>query len=138
VKEFCPHCHQSIMKHKHSMTPKLVDIFIKSALAKVPFHLQKDVEFTKNEYANFQKLHYWEIVSRDKKDGYWYITELGNKFLRGAVPLCYYVVTFNNTVIEKSTKSMFIDQMRKGKRFYMNRNEYAKMAEPVNFERDLS
>lgn len=109
IREKCPHCGQSIMKHTHIFNKSLATILLKTAKRfspGEPFHLQKDLDLTKNEYANFQKLRYWKFVEKfrfngKRKGGYWRLTDFAVQVLnKGSIPRS--VITFNNTIVEES------------------------------------
>lgn len=118
-KQRCPTCHQPIMKHRHVMSFALANILLKAA-QKVdpfkPFHLQKDLALTKNEYANFQKLRYWGLAMKAKDrfgariPGCWYLTDITTKFLTGG-SICKWVMTFNNQVIERADEVITINRI---------------------------
>lgn len=110
-KQYCPHCHQPIMKHKHSFNMPLAFIIRRLAekyKASEPFHLQKDIELSKNQYNNFQKLRYWDLVDKyfengHRKGGYWVLTQKVYMLLEGNI-IPRWVKTFNNKVVEKSAE----------------------------------
>lgn len=111
----CNFCGSSIMKHKHTLSPGMVNAFMKFAAYIRDFatdntaHPQKDVKLTYNEYANFQKLRYFNLAHFDKKrPGNWLITKNGGFFLRGQRPRPFAVVTYHNRIVERSTKMVWI------------------------------
>lgn len=62
-----------------------------------PFNLQKDLDLTKNEYNNFQKLQYFGAVIKLKNG--WIPTGLGVGFLNGNISLPKKVKTLNGEVL---------------------------------------
>lgn len=127
-KEYCQHCGQPVMKHKHSLTKSLARILTLIPLMS-EFHLQKHLKLTKNEYANFQKLKYWGLVEKVYgKSGYWIVTTLGRKFVFGEISVPRTVITFNNRVIDQS---MDVTNMRSAHGFWKTREEYARDSEPA-------
>src|SRR3990167_10787642 len=81
-KERCFHCGQAIMRHKHTLSmPLLKTLMIAVDSGKECFHLQKDLLLTHNQYANFQKLRYWNLVSMAEFAGMWKITDTCLAFL---------------------------------------------------------
>ena len=110
-KEFCPHCHQSIMQNKQFFTKALGDILLLAATVYPygkSFHLQKDLLLTKSQYNNFQKLRYWGLVKKSytpegkRIGGCWELTSLVRYFVNGsALPRIKW--TFNNEVVDRST-----------------------------------
>jgi hypothetical protein len=109
MKEFCPNCGQSVMKHKHPFTKSLAGMVYSTAQKFGPgskFHLQKDLSLTKNQYNNFQKLRYWELVRKVyvngvRQGGYWEFTDKVRDLLNGG-KVSRMVETFNNKVIGMS------------------------------------
>ena len=108
-KEYCECCGQPIMKHTHRFSKSLAGILYLAAMKydiDKPFHLQKDLMLTKNQYNNFQKLRYWKLVDKYyengiRKGGYWTLTQdVMNVFLGQTIPRN--IVTFNNKVVEVS------------------------------------
>lgn len=97
------------MKHKHIFSKALSHTFMKSIRQygkHKPFHLQKDLLLTKNEYNNFQKLKYWDLIRKHfdngvRIGGYWCFTDAASQFINGSrIPR--WVMTFNNCVVEKA------------------------------------
>ncbi len=71
-------------------------------------HLQKDLNLTKTEYNNFQKLRFHGLIARYKEDGKntagcWLITKRGAEFLNGVISVPTRVKTFRNKVVEHDT-----------------------------------
>jgi hypothetical protein len=61
-------------------------------------HLQKDLDLTKNQYANFQKLRYNGLVAHAQETGHWLMTRRGAKFLRQEIDLPKGVLIFRNRI----------------------------------------
>lgn len=128
MKETCPYCCQSIMKHKHSLSLAMVNTLKKSL--PIPFHLQKDLNLTKNEYNNFQKLKYFKLVSRTEKSGYWILTDKGKRFLDGSMSVPKWVQTFNNKLVGYSDNRLLISDIDKD--FHWKKlKEYQYDSEPM-------
>ena len=124
------------MKHKHSFTVPLANILFTIAWqfkAGEPFHLQKDFDFTNNQYNNFQKLKYWGFAIKyfengKRKGGYWYLTSTVEMFFNGdKIPK--WVKTFNNMVLEVSEEMITLHDVV-GE--YEVPEIWAARAEPVN------
>lgn len=116
-KKLCPHCSQPIMEHKHTFSNAIAELFLAVAMSygeEQPFHLQRDISLTKNQYNNFQKLKYWGVIEKHFEDGarrggYWHLTEKARDVLNGE-PVPKWVKTFNNRVVEKSEQEIFLTQ----------------------------
>ena len=113
-KDLCPHCGQAIMKNRHSFHRTLGHTLLKVADkfgSNQPFHLQRDIDLTRNEYNNFQKLRYWGLAEKKyalgiRQSGYWILTPLVYKFIRGEAKIPRSVTTFNNKVLEESNDEL--------------------------------
>jgi len=108
-KETCPHCGASLMKHKQSFTKALGGILLTLAYKfpeGQPFHPQRDITLTKNQYNNLQKLRYFGLIKKVYTDGtrdggFWELTGL-TRFVINGKRLPKYKWTFRNEVIESS------------------------------------
>lgn len=115
-KKVCANCGESMKAYWHSLTSGLVGDLIKAiefvrTNNKNCFHLAKDLQLTKSQYNNFQKLRFHALVAKDKdhkEAGYWLITKRGGQFLRGEVEVPRRVQTFRNSVIEHSDELVSI------------------------------
>lgn len=119
MKELCPHCGASMKEYVHSLTPGLVKSLVKFGEAIKckginDIHLQTEVDLTKNEYNNFQKLRYWGLVHHaDKeniKSGRWLLTSNGSRFLKGEIKMPKKVKTFRNQKINQWTALVGVDE----------------------------
>jgi len=113
----CENCGAKKIAYWHSLTPGLVNTFKKfvdtvkqKGINNV--HLQTDMELSKNEYNNFQKLRYWGLVHHAKKNnvksGCWLVTRNGGSFLRGEMAMSKKIKTFRNEIEEKSDEVVWI------------------------------
>lgn len=108
-KEKCNSCGASMKMWWHMVTPGLVGDLIKAIefvkANKNEFHLQKNLNLSKNEYNNFQKLRFHGLVAKVKdRSGYWLITKRGGHFLRGEMEIPVGVLTFRNKVVDHTEK----------------------------------
>lgn len=109
-KEVCANCGESMMAYWHSLTSGLVGDLIKAIEFvkknnKNSFHLANDLQLSKSEYNNFQKLRFHALIAKDKNSedgGHWLITKRGGQFLRGEISVPKRVQTFRNEVIDHS------------------------------------
>ena len=112
----CPHCQANMKKHSHRMTPGLLSILIK-AIRFVKkkntnfFHPDKDLNLSRIEYSNFQKLRFHGLIAKSGTVGYWVITKKGRKFLRGKSKTALSVVTFRNKIDSYSKEKIDIKDM---------------------------
>ncbi len=128
-KEHCSNCGASMKMWWHQMVPGLVGDLIKAIefvkrSGKNQFHLQKDLNLSKTEYNNFQKLRFHGLVAHvSNKVGYWLITKRGGQFLRNELEIPAAVMTFRNRVEGHSPEMTRITDF-KGK-FPTFQSEYA-------------
>ena len=84
----CPTCGAKTVRYKHVFNEALAVGLCRLYLAREPINL-KDLGLTRNEWDNFQKLRYWDLVRKHvdskgkRKGGFWEITEEGKRFLCG-------------------------------------------------------
>lgn len=115
----CECCGASLKAYWHTLTPGLVSTLIRMIQAVKTkgvneIHLQKEVEMTKNQYNNFQKLRFFGLVAKVRNDdsthktGYWLITNRGGEFLRGKISIPRRVKTFRNQVEDHDPETVFI------------------------------
>lgn len=104
-KEYCSNCNASMKMFWQMLSPGLVGCLIKAIEFvnynnKNEFNLQKDLDLSKTEYNNFQKLRFHGLIAHSgDKLGYWLITKRGGAFLRNEVAIPAGVQTFRNTVM---------------------------------------
>lgn len=125
MKTKCENCGANMKVWIHSLTPGLVNTLIKFgrvAISKkvrgknTAIHLQNEAMLTKNEYNNFQKLRYFDLVMTDEKmRGSWILTMRGYDFLRNKITVSRKVHTFRNSVVEKSDEQITIHQVFRGR-----------------------
>jgi DNA-directed RNA polymerase subunit M/transcription elongation factor TFIIS len=119
--EFCDHCGASMKKHWHSITPGLATALVKFRLAvhnknSNSIHLQSEINLTKNEYNNFQKLRFHALIAKTGKTGYWLLTHRGAQFLNGEMAIPERVETFRNRVVAHSEELVTIQQVYGGEK----------------------
>lgn len=113
-KHTCPTCGQSVSQHTHRFTKAMAQILLKAASRFTPadrFHLQKDLELTNNQYNNFQKLKYWNLITKAHKDGkrlggYWALTFDAEQLIIYGRSIPKWVKTFNNQPVEFSEETV--------------------------------
>ena len=87
---YCPHCDAKLKARWETITKGQLNMLAKFREAitdknENSIHLQSDVNFSKNEYANFQKLRYSGLVAKCEKSAYWLLTKRGAAFLRNEI-----------------------------------------------------
>ena len=99
----CSTCGASLLGRWEYITKGQLNTLAKFRLSVIEndrnsIHLQKDIELTKNEYNNFQKLRYNGLVAHAPDTGCWLITRRGAQFLRGEIDLPKGVLIFRNRI----------------------------------------
>ncbi len=97
----CEHCGHKEIAYIHVINKAMIGSLYQLQkfyeVNKVPANLQKDLNLTKNQYNNFQKLQHFGVVYRSKKG--WIPTILGRKFIYGVMKIPKRVATIDNEVI---------------------------------------
>lgn len=113
MKEYCPTCGHLIGPRRERLTTGLVSLLSKFARAlemedKQYLHLQKELNLSKSEYNNFQKLRYHDLVYRKGLAGCWGLTQLGKDFIYGTVSIPQEVFVRNNQVVNQGSGLVFV------------------------------
>jgi hypothetical protein len=118
-KKFCPTCGSCLSPYKVTITQMMVDALIKFRMAVIDkgensVHLLKDMkgksyELTRHEWNNFSRERFLAFaVKVEDKSGYWLLTKRGADFLNGELAVPYFVWIFNNKIIERSEKKVYV------------------------------
>jgi len=116
--EKCAYCGASLKKYWHRLTPGLVGTLVKFRSAVVrknrnSLHVPEEIDLTKSEYNNFQKLRFHALVAKarengERKTGYWLLTKRGASFLKGEIDVPVAVQTYRNMVVERAEQRVFV------------------------------
>lgn len=114
-KNVCDHCGASIKEWKHGLTRGLVKAFIKFcyAINKKEYnkiHLQTEMELTKNEYNNFQKLRYFGLVARSGEAGNWALTNIGERYARGEIGIEKFAISYRDRLVRREGEKVWLQQ----------------------------
>lgn len=97
----CEHCQNIITAYTHTLNRplveslrKLVDFYEEK---KRGCNLQSDLNLSKNQYNNFQKLQYFRLVF-NRIDG-WVPTFMGTSFIEGKLTILNPVATFGKSIL---------------------------------------
>ncbi len=119
MKRHCEYCGACIESYKHRLSKGLVSslydfaLKVKNSGNKVQ-HLS-DIGLNNNQFNNFQKLRYFELVEKSDKAGEWTITQKGRLFMAGQIGVESYAITFRNVVEEVSKDLIFVRDILKDK-----------------------
>lgn len=124
----CPHCGAKMVEYRHGLNRGLL-VGLR-ALAKAGWDGKavglKSLMLSHSEWDNFQKLRYWDLVSKlpaVKKGGNWKLTERGRLFISGEIPVSKYVVTYRGKRRRFEGPELFVHQIVDG---FTYRPAYAK------------
>jgi len=119
-KEICPHCGSTISPRKENLSRGIIKTLIKFRGAVVikgenKVHPRKEMELSKSEYNNFQKLRYHALIAKCKKEGtgYWLLTRRGGQFLNGLIEIPKTVHILNNRIVGKEDNLVSIKDVMK-------------------------
>jgi len=118
MKQVCPHCQQTIVARKESLTKGIIRSLLKCAktiekkgLNKI--HPRKELKLSISEYNNFQKLRYHGLIAKQDESGFWVITTKGYRFISGKIVTAKYVEVFNNEIVGYSEDLITIADLLK-------------------------
>ena len=110
VENKCPNCGAAMKQYWQRLTPGLVGVLVKFRTAVIrkgvnKLHVPRDLDLSKTEYNNFQKLRYHGLVAKFRVNGihdqgYWLLTRRGASFLKGDIQIPSKVKTYRNRVID--------------------------------------
>lgn len=117
-----------MVEYKHGLSKGLVTGLIKIAHHAQPINL-KHLDLTRNQWDNFQKLRYWNLVEKcgdlSGKGGIWKITALGKAFVLGEVAARRFVWTYRGTRTKYDGDEIFIFRIIEGYKFKPDYSEEA-------------
>lgn len=121
----CPTCGSKIKTYRHRLNTGLLsglkELKRVGGVAKL-----SEMNLTKNEFNNFQKLQYFGLVKKEFLDGEptsrWMLTGLGRLFLDGLAPAPQWSETLRNSVVNCSPTMVYIFDVKV--RRYQKRADY--------------
>lgn len=120
------------MEYRHVMSVALLEGLTRLARKGCPTNL-KYLELTRNQWDNFQKLRYWDLVEQAvdeqgrRKGGVWRITKGGLWFLMALQAIPKRVWTYRGERIRYDGNLIYARDVITG---YVFRDEYAAEAQP--------
>ena len=126
-KKLCPHCNATMVEYSHTLSKGLMRAIWKIYVSGGgPINL-KDVKppLTRNEWDNFQKLRYWDIVEQvsvngKTKKGIWGITNKGKAFVTGHLAIPSKVWTYRGQFLKYEGSPVLIEDVTDGYKFKEN------------------
>jgi len=126
--ERCPTCNARRVEYRHVMNRALVLGLMRLDAVGGTANLA-DLGLTRNQWDNFQKLRYWDLVQQVavdgvRKKGVWEVTPLGAAFLRGTVTIAHAVFTYRGERTEFSGPMIGVRSLHPES--YRKREDYAR------------
>lgn len=103
-KETCECCGNEVKLYRHTINKPLLQALAQLYKFGGRADLQKDLNLTKNQYNNFQKLQYFLLVEKTSVLGVWEITTLGREFVEGKKSICFSAFTLGKQNIHEESK----------------------------------
>ena len=116
----CPYCGANTLKHWHRISKGLAQTLIEFKKAVIKhnrnqIHIKDDMNLTKSQFNNFQKLRYHGLVAKyihpntkEHIGGYWLLTRRGNLFCKNAIEIPVKVQTYRNKISDKTEEKIYI------------------------------
>ena len=99
MQNICECCGAKMVEYKHNFNAHLAEGLYRLYCAKAPINLQ-DLNLTKSQWTNFQKLRYWGLVAKtENMPGVWQMTERGINFIELATAIPRHVWTYRGEPI---------------------------------------
>lgn len=118
-------------ERKESLTKGLIKALVKFARAvkekkRNKIHLQHDTNLTKSQFTNFQKLQYFDLVSKTDIAGCWKLTPLGLAFIKGELTISKYVIVDHNKTVRWSDEQVSFEDIIEFDTWYQKKEDYQK------------
>lgn len=133
AKKTCHECGASMVEYRHSLSSILVQVLEKLHQYGGAANL-KELGLDRNEWDNFQKLRYWDLVDKlhmsgKRVQGSWFITQRGKEFLLGNLKVNLVAITYRGKTVRFEGKEVIFSQILDGS--YKQRREYEEDSIPV-------
>lgn len=100
----CPNCGSKMVSYRHRLTEPIARALLRLHQAGGgPVNL-RELQLTRNQWDNFQKLRYFSLVRQHynagvRARGVWEITDLGRQFVRNATTIRSTAVTYRGQTV---------------------------------------
>lgn len=130
--KLCDHCGAKMVEYKHSFSKALaIGLYKLYQSGAVSINL-KHLGLTRNQWDNFQKLRYWDLVNQTHRpdgtrlNGEWNITQLGINFIERGIGIRKSVWTYRGEPLRYEGDTCFFNSVHETE--YKKREQYAKEA----------
>ena len=123
----CPYCDAKLVEYKHNLSEALVTGLSKLYETGGKVNL-KELGLTRNQWDNFQKLRYWDLVKKSvdedgkRLSGVWEILPAGVEFLQGKRSVQKWVWTYRGERVRFEGDTVAVHDVLDG---YKAREDYA-------------
>ena len=130
-KKSCPHCGAKMVEYKHNFSKALAVGLYRLYKENRPVNI-KHLGLTRNQWDNFQKLRYWNLVQKaidpegKRIGGCWSITPFGVDFIERGLPIKKHVWTYRGETVRFEGDTCFFHDVHPVE--YKQRPEYAEEA----------
>lgn len=127
----CECCGAKLVEYKHVLNKGLVHALFELAKQDKPVHLST-LDLTRNQWTNFQKLRYWNLVYKEMRDdgsctGNWYLTSDGWDFIWDRSSMAKHAWTYRGETIRLDGDRVYFSEIYD--RNYRERVDYARDAQ---------
>lgn len=128
----CPNCGAKMVEYRHTMSKALATGLYRLGMIGKAVNI-KSLGLTRNQWDNFQKLRYWDLVAKALREdgkhigGAWGITERGREFLAGKITVARAVWTYRGERVRYDAQAVAFRDVADP---YETRPEYARAAKP--------
>jgi len=126
---YCEHCGAKVVEYKHNFNAGMANSLWQIYLVNKPVALT-DLELTRSQWTNFQKLRYWGLVEQciddisKRSNGLWRITDLGIQFIDDSdCTIAHNVWTFRGETMRFEGDFVYFSDIHE--KFYKERPQYA-------------
>jgi hypothetical protein len=119
--EVCESCGAKIIKYRHRLNKPLVSALIKMYAQYRLNEARISQVLSHTQVCNFQKLQYWGLVVKVKKEGNWRLTTEAEDFIKHKIAIPEWVETFRRKVMQVANKCVFVNEIFEG---YQWREDY--------------
>jgi len=126
----CPHCDAKMVEYRHTFNKGLAHGLYELWLSGGGPSSLRSLRLTRTQWTNFQKLRYWDLVSRTKHEGEWILTTKGLEFITQGTPLTKWVWTYRGDPVKFDGDTCFFKDIHEPK--YDTREDYVINSQPRN------
>lgn len=129
--KICECCGAKMVEYKHILNKGLVSALYELGRYREPVALT-ELEITRNQWTNFQKLRYWGLVEKKRTmtgagTGCWFVTSIGRDFINGSIAIPQIAWSFRGESIRLEGRNILFSDIYTPE--YRQRIDYARDSE---------